>query len=150
MAYATKAGLQQRFGDEIDKLLDRNNDGTEDSGVFDIAAKDTDAVINGYVAALYALPFATVPDLIGEIAADICRYELWDDRAPEEVRKRYDDAIAKLRDIAKGLIVLPVDGVPVPSLGGAMSFTQRTRTFDDCTLGSFVGPTPSGARWRDF
>lgn len=34
------------------------------------------------------------------------RYKLFDDRAPEEIRKRYEDATSKLTKYAKGVMVL--------------------------------------------
>lgn len=149
MAYVTQADLDKRFGPEIAQLVDRNNDGTPDPGVFDMAAQDADAQINGYLGSRYALPLSPVPDLVKELAADITRYELWDDKAPEEVRKRYEDAIARLKDIAKGLIVLPgADGAPVEAVVGTMAYTERTRQFTDDTLADFVdGPSSSRGFW---
>lgn len=142
MAYITKAEMLKRFGGEIDQLLDRDNDGSEDAGVFDDAEQDARALIDGYLATLYTLPLAETPNLIKELAADITRYELWDDRASEEVRKRYEDAIARLKDIAKGLMKLPDStGTPIETAGGDIAYTERTRTFDDCTLDTYVnGP----------
>lgn len=148
MAYITQAEMVNRFGVEIGQIVDRNNDGQADAGVFDAAAADADAVINGYCAARYTLPFASTPALIKELAADITRYELWDDKASEEVRKRYEDAISRLKDIAKGLIVLPdADGAVIASGVGTIESTTRTRTFDDCTLRPFMD---SSSRFSGF
>lgn len=141
MTYCVKADLEKRFGAEIAQLLDRDNNGTEDAGILDTALADTDAEINGYLqGGGYALPLSEVPDLVKAIACDIARYRLWDDRAPEEVRKRYESAIARLRDIAKGVIKLPLsDGSAVEQAGGYPEFVERTRVFDDDTLSGFVG-----------
>lgn len=140
MAYCAKADLTQRFGAEIDQLLDRDNDGTEDAGIFDATTADADSIINGYLASRYTLPLSSTPALLKQIACDIVRYLLWDDRAPEEVRKRYDDAMGKLRDIGRGLIALVLDGGSSTTTSGAsVATTSRTRQFSDTTLSGFVG-----------
>lgn len=141
MTYCAKADLEKRFGTEIAQLLDRNNDGTEDTGILDTALADTDAEINGYLqGGGYALPLSEVPDLVKAIACDIARYRLWDDRAPEEVRKRYEAAISRLRDIAKGVIRLPLsDGTAVEQTGGAPVYEEVERVFTASTLSGFVG-----------
>jgi phage gp36-like protein len=141
MAYCAKTDLEQRFGTEIAQLLDRNNDSTEDTGVLDTALADTDAEINGYLqGGGYALPLDEVPDLVKAIACDIARYRLWDDRAPEEVRKRYESAISRLRDIARGIIKLPLsDGTAVAQTGGQPDYHEVERVFTADTLSGFVG-----------
>lgn len=139
MTYATTDEMTKRFGDEIAQLLDRDNDTVEDTGIFDAAAEDADALIDGYLATVYTLPFVTPPKLVLELAYDITRYELWGTRAPEEVRKRYEDAIARLKDIVAGLITLTDAGAVVETAGLSVAYTTRTRTFDDDTLCSFVG-----------
>lgn len=116
MPYIDRAGLEQRFGiDEIAQLLDDDRSGTElstESESLTAAVADADAMIDGYLATRYALPLEAVPVMVAGWAADIARYRLWDEQAPEEVRRRYEDAIARLRDLAAGRIDLP------PSAGG--------------------------------
>lgn len=139
MAYCTQSDLEKRFGREIAQLLDRDRDGNADAGVFDAAAEDADALINGYVQTRYTLPLSTVPDLIVAIACDLTRYNLWGAKAPEEVRKRYEDAIGKLKDIARGLVTLAVGDGTVPDSGDGFAYVERTRVFDDDTLSGFMG-----------
>jgi phage gp36-like protein len=139
MPYVTHAEMVERFGaTEVLDLLDRDRDGTADSGIYDAIAADADALINGYLrAANHTLPLTSVDPVLRDIAAAVVRFKLWDKRAPEEVRKRYEDAIKRLGDIARGLIVLDVDTPATPT--GAVAYTERTRTFSDTTLTSFMG-----------
>lgn len=69
----------------------------------------TDALINGYLGA-YVLPItdATALAVLNQPAADIARYKLeCRGEIREDVRKRYEDAIAYLKMVAEGRIALP-------------------------------------------
>ena len=74
----------------------------------DAALVHADNLINGYVAAKYAVPFVSVPDLVRTWAVSIARYHLHRDGAPDYVEADYKDAITALKDVARGLIALPV------------------------------------------
>jgi phage gp36-like protein len=140
MPYVTQAQLEQRFGEtEVAQLLDRDRNGSADASALTAAQTGADALIDGYLRAANAqdLPLSTVPSMVTDIAADIVRFKLWDKRAPEEVRKRYEDAIKRLQDIGRGLIKLDLDTPAAPL--GSPSYTTRTRTFDDDTMCSFMG-----------
>ena len=138
MAYCTEADLKARFGDqEIDDLLDRDNDSSADTNALASAQADCDAQIDGYLAALYETPLDPVPDLIVGIACNITRYILWGNNAPEEVRKRFEDARAQLRDIAKGIITLPSDQVSQLSSAGGIEYMDEDRIFTAETLSGF-------------
>lgn len=139
MSYITSAAMVLRFGAEITQLIDRDNSGAEDTGVFAAVEADAAAVIDGYLRTVYTLPFTTTPPQVVEIAGEIVRYKLWGARAPEEVRRRYEDAINRLRDIAKGLITLDDGSATIDTAGLPITYTERTRTFDDDTLACFVG-----------
>lgn len=108
--YCSQADLEQRFGqEEILQLADRDNDGSIDAIVIDTAIADAAGEINGYLQGRYRLPFATVPTVLKRIACDIARYFLYDDKATDQVRQRYDDAIKFLMGAAKGDISLGLD-----------------------------------------
>ena len=138
MAYTTREELEKRFGaSELSELLDHQND---PEAAMRATSADADAVIDGYLGARYDLPLGLpVPALIVGLAADVTRYRLWDDRAPKEVRQRYEDAIAMLKDIAKGLVQLPVTLDQPAGVLGIVATTTRTRSFTDETLSGFVG-----------
>lgn len=145
MAYTSRQQLELRFGaQEIVELLESLGD---EDALCDII-RDADALIDGYLGAVYQLPLvAPVPALVMSLSADIARYRLWDDRAPSEVRRRYEDALSMLKDIAKGVVRLPASPTvqPTTDYGGSIATTSRERTFTDETLGGFV--SGSGISW---
>jgi phage gp36-like protein len=112
--YAQVADLVGRFGQqEIIELTDRASppSGGLDAAVAERALADADAEIDVYLAGTYELPLPSVPPVLTRIACDIARYRLWDDRAPEEVRARYEDARRVLEAIAAGKVTLgPANG----------------------------------------
>lgn len=132
MAYLTQEQFSQRFG--ATELVDLLSDGAG----FDEVEQDAASLINGYLTARYSLPLSSVPTLVAGWAADITRFKLWDDHAPEEVRKRYEDALAQLKLLAQGVISLPPgsDGAQVT---GAISFAgySADRVFTQDTLRDF-------------
>lgn len=121
--YTDGTGLRQRFGAEIDQLIgaDPTAVPAEPGDVDRLARACEDAtnLIDGYLATRYTLPLSSVPAMVQAWAADIARYRLWDDRAPDEVRKRYEDTLQQLGHVARGVIGLPPgsDGVK-PDAGG--------------------------------
>jgi phage gp36-like protein len=143
MPYIDRAGLEQRFGvDEIADLLDDDNGGTESSAEttsLTRACEDATAMIDGYLSSRYTLPLTSVPDLVVGWAADIARFRLWDEQAPEEVRRCYDDALTQLRDLARGLISLPpgADGGTAGVAGFASDGYSADRVFTMESLSGF-------------
>ncbi|WP_347268177.1 DUF1320 domain-containing protein [Paracoccus sp. (in: a-proteobacteria)] len=110
MAYAALADLIERAGEvELRQIADRDRDGTPDPEVIAAALADADNLINGYVATRYALPLPAVPDLVRTWAVSIARHVLHRNGAPEHVSADYKEAIAALKDLARGQIALPVD-----------------------------------------
>lgn len=141
MAYITREDLEQRFGiDEIAQLLDDDADdseSTEEADTLTPAIADAESIVDGYVGTRYTLPLTEVPNLIKNWSSDIARFKLWDAKAPEEVRQRYEDAIAALKDLAKGLINLPLEtDVPITGADGITSWSN-CRLFTECTLADF-------------
>lgn len=108
--YIDQAGLQQRFGaTEIADLAE------SDAQAVARACSDATTMIDGYLAARYTLPLKSTPAMVVAWAADIARYRLWDEHAPEEVRRRFEDALAQLKLLSQGVIALPpgTDGAAV-------------------------------------
>lgn len=122
MTYATQSDLETRFRQqELIDLTDEANLGVIDAAAVAVVLADADAEINGYLAGRYSLPLAqTSPELV-RLACDIARYKLYDARATEQVKARYDDAIKKLRDVSSGKASLGIDQAsqPVAVAGGA-------------------------------
>lgn len=109
MSYATLADLIERAGQaEILQIADRDRDGTPDPAVIAAALKDADNLVNGYIGVKYALPLPAVPDLVCTWSVKIARYFLHHNGAPEHVADDYREAVAALKDVARGLAALPV------------------------------------------
>ncbi|MBC9246739.1 DUF1320 domain-containing protein [Paracoccus sp. 11-3] len=125
MTYATLSDLTERAGvQEIRQIADRDRDGVPDPEVIQAALEDADNVINSYVAAKYRLPLVPVPALVRTWAVSIARYVLHRNGAPDHVAQDYKDAIASLKDVARGLVALPVgegEDVPTPVTGTVMA-----------------------------
>lgn len=133
MSYTSLALLQDRFG--LDELVQRSDKyppytGAVVTAVIDRAVADADAEIDGYVGARYALPLPLpTPPVLVPIACDIARYRLYDDAVPDVVRQRYEDAIARLRDIAAGRLSLGVDPAPAAGSQGTVEVRAPARVF---------------------
>lgn len=136
MTYAIKSDLETRFGaEEILQLADRDGSGQPDTGVIEAALADADTEIDGYLAVLYSLPLASVPSLITRLACDIARYRLWKDRASEQVRQGYDDAVDGLKRLASGSVKLVLPAGDAPDANVAATPSSRVSAFTDATLG---------------
>lgn len=115
MAYATLDDLIERAGaDEIRRIADRDRDGVPDPEVVAAALDDAGNQIDGYVGTKYSLPLASVPAIVRTWAVAIARYVLHRNGPPDHVETDYKDAIASLKDVARGLIALPVAPGEVP------------------------------------
>jgi len=142
MPYATQADMASRFSQaELIQMTDRDN--TADAIDVDVLARaleDADAEIDARLQVKYALPLASVPRLLVNIACDIARYRLYDDRATDQVTRRYEDAIKLLDRIGKGEISLGLDATlqATPENGGP-SFTEPVRVFSRDTLADYGG-----------
>lgn len=110
--------LSQVSNAQLIQLTDDAKTGSVDATKVTQAITEAEAEVNGYVATRYAVPVAApVPDLVKKLSVDIAIYNLYRrrQRIPENVTKSYDDAVAKLKDIAKGLITLGIDPPPAES-----------------------------------
>lgn len=139
MTYATQQDLEDRFGaDELIQLTDRTNVGAIDSTVVSRALGDADAEINGYLAAQYTLPLATVPAVLVRLACDIARYQLGADRVTEAMRERYKDAVSFLKSLSKGDAQLGVaTGQAAQPTESGIAFTAPDRVFSKATLNDY-------------
>lgn len=116
MTYASKADIDELYGvDLLVRIADFNRDGVPDDDVVTKALLGADEIINAYLSAQYPVPVSPVPGVVRSCAIDIAVYRIALGRAQrsEEMRVRYEDALAILDRIAKGQIGLgqtPVDG----------------------------------------
>ena len=94
--YATEENLVARFGNEIEQLKQM----LPSQSAIDDAIQDATEEINGHIGGRYSLPLPNVPSNLRRMACDIARYRLYFQQPTEEVRKRYEDAIAFLKRVA--------------------------------------------------
>ncbi|MFN4325240.1 MAG: gp436 family protein [Azonexus sp.] len=136
--YATQADLENRFGaEELAQRSDRINGSVIDAAVVARALADAEAEIDAYLAARYQLPLVSTPPILVRLACDIAIYRLCD-TPPDEVRKRYEDAVRDLKRAADGVLV--IDGAAVldksPS-GIGVSFKSPGRVFNADELAGY-------------
>ena len=139
MPYAVRQDYIDRFGiAELVQLVDRDQDDVEDPGVLDQAIADAGAEIDGYLSARYALPLATTPAVLVRICCDITRYRLYDNRATEEVRVRYTDAVRYLTSIAGGVVQLGLATPAASSVDDALPiYSAADRVFSATKLADY-------------
>ena len=71
--------------------------------------------INSYLATRYSIPISPVPQILKNYCIDIAWYRLAQNNAPEQYTTRYNNTIARLKDIEKGQMLLVDDnGVALP------------------------------------
>lgn len=141
MPYATQSDLVSRFGEtEIIQLSDRINAGVIDAAVVVDKLADADAEIDAYLGQRYTLPLANVPPVLVRVACDIARYHLFDDRATEDVIRRYTWCVKFLENLAKGVVTLgPDPGGVTPISSDLPDHVSEAPTFNRRILGDFLG-----------
>lgn len=133
MSYCPATEFKARFGtDEHDQLLASGTDRT-----YSAAAADADAIIDGYIGTRYKLPLTTVPAFVVGIAADLTRYELYEEAPTKEVIERRKAAMDMLRDIRAGLLVLA--GADPSAVAPSIAVASDTAVYTPDVLASFVG-----------
>ncbi len=140
MAYCTQDDIELAISEDVlTQLTDDENTGSADADIVTAAIATADAEIDGYCAVKYAVPFSTVPAIVKALSVEISIYHLYKRRTiPEKIEKAYDKAIARLKDISRGLLTLGVDPPPAASTtdGAEANKTSSDRIF---TLGKMTG-----------
>jgi len=133
MGYATKQDLIDRFGQpELIELTDRATPptGVIDDVVITRALADADAQIEAYISITHTLPLSPIPATLVRMAGDIARYYLYEDRATEQVKERFEAAIAFLKNVAAGKAGLGVDaGGSAPAPAATVQFPKSQKVF---------------------
>lgn len=142
MPYTTLADLTARYGDRmLVALTDRGAmaTGAIDTAVVDKAIADTDAVIEGYIGARYAIPVSPVPPILADIAGAIAIWKLHIGGADPKVEADYKEALRSLREIAAGVITLAAAGVAAAQKDATgVQLTDRERPFTADNLKGFI------------
>lgn len=134
MAYCTLMDIKKLLAEDIIiQLTDDDNLHVVNDAAVAEAIASADAEIDGYCAVKYTVPFANVPAIIKALSIDISIHNLYKRRTvPERIETAYDKAIAKLKDISRGLVSLGEDPPPASSAaadGAACSNSAGERIF---------------------
>lgn len=142
MTYATQDDLIDRVGERL--LIDLTDREEQQSLMIDAdavaqALGHADAEINGYLADRYVLPLSEVPPTIVDLACVLAIWRLHTYEPTSKIKADYDEAQRKLREIARGVFRLPVDGVEPANTGtSGAQFTDRERPFTETSMKSFI------------
>lgn len=143
MTYSSLQLLTDRYGEyTLVALTDRTHPATGvlDQAVVARALSDADAMIDGYLAVRYALPLASVPALIEDLAGSIAIYKLHVAAPDPKVQADYDQALRTLKDISRGDVRLSVAGIEpsAPGTGSGVRVTDRERPMTADNLKGFI------------
>lgn len=140
MAYASLQDMIDRFGaDELVQLTDRTNRpaSTIDAGVVAAHLTDAENLANSYLAKRYRLPLDPVPEILTRIVCDIARATLHGRtlETDDPVAQAKADAVAWLKDVAKGLVQLEAEGLAPDQPGsGTVQVSGPDRVFSKDSL----------------
>ena len=113
MTYATHSDIVELYSAEALIVADRDGDGEAEAAAIGRALSMASAEIDTYVSVRYGLPLPSTPEILRQWCVDIACYRLAQtaDVLTEELRRRYEDALAALKRLAKGeqALVFPVD-----------------------------------------
>lgn len=142
MTYASQDQLIDRYGSQL--LVDLTDRAETATGVIDAAVvtaalEAADAMIDGYLAGTYALPLATVPPLVSDLASAIAIWRLHTGIPGEKIKADYEDARRSLEQISKGTIKLSVAGIAAPGTGtSGVQVVDRDRPFTADNMTGFI------------
>ena len=111
MAYITLEDMVKAFGfEEIFALTNIDDpDATEiNTDILNVAIDDASASADAYLLGRYTPPIIPTPSFLKRLICDFARGLLDQNNPREEVVRRWDAAIAMLKDIAKGTASLPI------------------------------------------
>lgn len=109
-------------------------------GRIDEAIATADAEIDGYCAGRYSVPFLPVPPVVKALSVEISIYYLYKRRTvPETIDNAYDRAVARLKDISKGIMSLGVTPPPAEAANGDGVSCNRTEDDRIFTMNKMKG-----------
>lgn len=125
MAYCTLSDITKALDEAtVIQLADDENlkpaaidPGNPDHGAIvariEEAIGTADAEIDGYCAGRYLVPLSPALAVVNKLSVELAIYYLYSRRGvPEKIERRYDRAVARLKDIARGILSLGVTPEP--------------------------------------
>ena len=141
MSYITRSDLLDKLTEQqLVQLTDDEKTALANEPRIANAIADAESEVNGYVAVRHTVPVSPAPALLKSFSKTIAVKNLYSrrQRVPENVREEYNNAIAQLKDIAKGLLTLGIDPAPAESTKGSSGETfGPERVFDRDKMGGF-------------
>jgi len=111
MPYATQEDIVRLYSQNALFVADRDGDGVPEDGAIDVAVFMDTYEIDSFLGVRYSTPVDPIPDLLMQFCVDMALYRLASSRdmRSEEHRRRYDDAVAHLKQIGAGkaALILP-------------------------------------------
>jgi phage gp36-like protein len=133
MRYATPDDLALRVQQAVLSGLSGSLSDVPDLLRLTVALEDAAAEIDGWLSPVYRLPLSAPPPVLTRIACDIALYRLWQTPREEEIkdmRRRYEDALAWLKEVRSGRITLEAAPAAPPAASAQDSaYTVRDRRF---------------------
>jgi phage gp36-like protein len=104
MPYAHEADIAELYGANALVVADHDRDGVPDHTAVLRSMEYATAEIDSYLATRHNLPLVEVPLRVKQLCVDIALYRLAlsGEMMTEEIEKRYELALAALRDLASG------------------------------------------------
>ncbi len=125
MPYATLQDAITLYGETyVFTSVDRDDDGAADEAITPALAQAS-SEMDSYIQARYTLPLPSTPDVLVRFCVDIAIYQVSENAGSltEEKRKRYEDAIKWLTNLAKNVVQLPI---PPPAVDTSVNEAQIT------------------------
>ncbi|HWW85227.1 MAG TPA: DUF1320 domain-containing protein [Vicinamibacterales bacterium] len=119
MGYASKEDIDELYGtDLLVRVADYNKDGTPDPEVIAKGLQAADEICDAYLSAQYTIPVVPTPGVVKNCAIDIAVYKMALGRTgrTDEMRLRYEDALALLEKISTGKVGLGLVPVTAPQI----------------------------------
>lgn len=118
MSYCTDKELLEDISEDLlIQLTDENNVGMVNWGTVEKKRLDVDALIDGYCAIRYPVPFDPVPRIIKRLGKQLLVFELYNLKlgAPENLEKQHTANLKLLKDLSDGTVrITGSTGVAAP------------------------------------
>jgi phage gp36-like protein len=135
MGYASKDDIDKLYGtDLLVRVADYDRDGQPDPDVVARGLEGADEICDAYLSAQYPVPVVPTPGVVKNCAIDIAVYKMALGRGgrTDEMRVRYEDALALLEKISTGKVGLGQPPVTDPTTGETTdpNMKRSGRSFD--------------------
>lgn len=139
--YSSVAELTAQLGDDEVSALALLPDGTLDTARLTEALERASDEADSYLCGRYFVPLAPVPRVLTGCINCMARYHLCGGsfgQDAEEVTRRYDAAIAWLKNVARGLASIPGQPSPTTNTDAGVLFDAGIRVWaeNSATLGT--------------